>query len=53
MSKSSKKIVVFSLTMLGSENPFATLEVPLKKFAALRADFEGLGLHVSVNGFHK
>jgi hypothetical protein len=45
------KVIEFSLTLPTSENPFALLKVSLKKFAALRSEFETLGLHVTVVNF--
>ncbi len=47
------KIVIFTLTKPKSEVPFSTLQVPLKKFKKLRADFEDLGLRVEVEDFRK
>jgi len=49
--KQGKKIVVFSLTKPKSEVPFATLTTRLKKFRAMRAHFEDIGLRVEVEGF--
>jgi hypothetical protein len=51
--KHSKKIVIFSLTMPKTENPFATLETTLGKFKGIRATFESLGLRVELVGFRK
>lgn len=48
MSKSSKKVVVFSLTMPKTEIPFATLSTTLKRFGKMRADFEQLAVRVEV-----
>ena len=48
MSKSSKKVVVFSLTMPKTEIPFAELSTTLKKFGKMRADFEQLAVRVEV-----
>ena len=52
MSK-SVKMVQFSLTKPKSEIPFTTLSIPLKKFKALRSEFESLTLHVEVLDFYK
>jgi len=52
MSK-SVKMVEFSLTKPKSEVPFATLNIPLKKFKVLRSDFEDLSLRVEVLDFYK
>ncbi len=49
--KQAKKVVVFSLTKPKSEVPFATLTTRLKKFRAMRAHFEDIGLRVEVEGF--
>lgn len=49
----SKKTVVFSLTKPKSEVPFTVLEVTLKRFKKLRADFEDIGLRVEIEDFHK
>ena len=49
--KQGNKAVVFILTKPKSEVPFTTLRIPLKKFGALRANFEELGLRVEVEGF--
>jgi hypothetical protein len=48
MSKSSKRVVVFSLAMPKTEIPFAELSTTLKKFGKMRADFETLGLRVEL-----
>jgi hypothetical protein len=47
------KSVVFTLTKPKSEVPFTTLEVSLKKFGKLRANFEELNLRVEVVNFKK
>jgi hypothetical protein len=52
-SKNKKQFIVFDLTVLDSEVPFATLQTSVKKFAAMRACFENLGLSVGVVGFFK
>ena len=51
--KSSRKTVIFTLTMPKTEIPFAQLSTSLKKFGKLRADFESLGLRVEVIDFRK
>jgi len=51
--KNMSKIVVFSLTKPKSEVPFTVLEVNLKRFKELRANFEDIGLRVEVEDFHK
>jgi hypothetical protein len=51
--KHMSKSVVFTLTKPKSEVSFTTLQVSLKKFKKLRANFEELGLRVEVKDFKK
>jgi hypothetical protein len=51
--KNSKKIVIFSLTMPKTENPFATLSTTLARFGEMRQAFESLGLRVELVDFKK
>jgi hypothetical protein len=51
--KYMSKIVVFTLTKPKSEVAFTTLEISLKKFSKVRANFEDLGLRVEVADFKK